>query len=101
MINAKNIDTMTVIPVTVVVVALSVSISLPPASDLYFAHGVILRTKLNILSTIFAGVGSLHVSSAFTTHFCRSAISLQKVYFQYQCLNMPITVCDPIKWFSD
>jgi hypothetical protein len=68
--NATNIDAMTVTPVTVVVVvALRVPIlSLRVLSDLDFAHGVILRTKLNILSTIFAGVGSLHVSSAFTTH---------------------------------
>ena len=66
--NATNIDAMTVTPVTVVVVALSVpTLPLCVPSGLDFAHGVILRTKLNILSTIFAGVGSLHVSSAFTT----------------------------------
>jgi hypothetical protein len=68
--NAINIDAMIVIPLTVlVVVALFPSRTSPPRviSDLTFEHGVILRTKLNILSTIFAGVGSLHVSSAFTT----------------------------------
>jgi hypothetical protein len=69
--NAINIDAMTATPVTVLVVALFPSRMSPPRelSGLIFAHGVILRTKLNILSTIFAGVGSLHVSSAFTTQF--------------------------------
>jgi len=68
--NVTNIDAITVTPVAVVVVALSGSTA-PFRVMLYFnfAHGVILRTKLNMLSTIFAGVGSLHVSSAFTTHF--------------------------------